>query len=223
MIYAYTRETPGGDTQKEKLKRDEALLKAENPDILVIEKAPNRRKKKFDDFRKIMDVLKPGDTLVVPSFDRISHSADDFSGLLAGLANRGVTLRVLNMGTFDQSEKGTLLRKAVNAFAEFEKAMIVERTQGRKADARNDITYREGRPRKFTRKEVMEALRMLENGSSYKTVSTQTGISISTLRRARTAERARRSGDYSMTDAEIREYEAAVARSEQMTLGDLMN
>ena len=161
MIYAYTRETPGGDTQKEKLKRDEALLKAENPDILVIEKAPNRRKKKFDDFRKIMDVLKPGDTLVVPSFDRISHSADDFSGLLAGLANRGVTLRVLNMGTFDQSEKGTLLRKAVNAFAEFEKAMIVERTQGRKADARNDITYREGRPRKFTRKEVMEALRML--------------------------------------------------------------
>lgn len=223
MIYAYTRETPGGKAQKEKLNRETSLLELERPDVLIIEKKPNGRRKKFDDFRKMFDALKPGDTLVIPSFDRISHSADDFSGLLAGLTNREVTLRVLNMGTFDQSEKGALLRKAVNAFAEFEKAMIVERTQGRKAEARNDITYREGRPKKFTRKEIMRALRMLENGSSYKTVSTQTGISISTLRRARTAECARKAGDYSMTDAEIREYEAAVARSEQMTLGDLMN
>lgn len=62
---------------------------------------------------------------------------------------------------------------------------------------------------------------MLENGSSYKEVSLKTGISTSTLRRARNAERARRSGGYTMTDAEIREYEARVAESEQMSLDDL--
>ena len=37
------------------------------------------------------------------------------------------------------------------------------------------------------------------------------------------AEKARKNGDYSMTDAEIREYEAAVAESEQMSLEDLFN
>ena len=48
-----------------------------------------------------------------------------------------------------------------------------------------------------------------------------TGISVSTLSRARNAEKARKSGDYSMSDAEVREYEAAVAKSEQMSLEDL--
>ena len=64
-------------------------------------------------------------------------------------------------------------------------------------------------------------MRLLDN-NSYKLVSEMTGISVSTLTRARSAERARKSGDYSMSDAEVREYEAAVARSEQMTLQDLL-
>ena len=221
-VYAYTRETPGGKTQKEKLKREIELLKNESPDELVIEKA-SAGKKKFDAFRKLFDRLRPEDTLVIPSIDRISHSADDFSGLVAGLANRGVTLRVLNLGTFDHSPEGATLKKAVNAFAEFEKAMIVERTRERKTEARKDVTFREGRPKKYTRKEILDALRMLEEGASYKKVSESTGISVSTLTRARNAEKARKNGDYSMTDAEIREYEAAVAESEQMSLEDLLS
>lgn len=222
MIYAYTRETPGGKTQKEKLKRETELLKNENPDELVIEKAA-AGKKKYDAFRKLLNRIRTGDILVIPTIDRISHSADDFSGLVAGLTNRGVTLRVLNLGTFDGSPESVILAKAVRAFAEFEKAMIVERTQERKREARNDITFREGRPKKYSRKEISEALRMLADGNSYKKVSETTGISVSTLTRARNAEKARKTGDYSMTDAEIREYEAAVAESEQMSLEDLLS
>lgn len=223
MIYAYTRETPGGKTQKEKIKKEMDLLERECPDEMVIEKAPSRKKKKYDDFRRLFNRLRPGDTLVIPSIDRISHSADDLSGLVAGLLNRGVTLKVLNMGTFDHSPEGVLLQNAVRAFAEFEKAMIVERTQESKAEARKDITYREGRPKKYTRKDLSDALRMLDEGCSFRKVSAATGISVSTLQRARTAEKARRAGDYSMSNAEIREYEAAVAESEQMTLEDLFN
>ena len=99
--------------------------------------------------------------------------------------------------------------------------MVVERTQTRKAEVRKDLTFREGRPRKYSRKEISAALRLLEK-NSYKLVSEMTGISVSTLTRARNAEKARKSGDYSMSDAEVREYEAAVSRSEQMTLEDLI-
>ena len=114
-----------------------------------------------------------------------------------------------------------LRQEAVRAFAQFEKAMVVERTQTRKAEVRKDLTFREGRPRKYSRKEISAALRLLEK-NSYKLVSEMTGISVSTLTRARNAEKARKSGDYSMSDAEVREYEAAVSRSEQMTLEDLI-
>ena len=126
-VYAYTRETPGGKTQREKLKKEIELLKNEDPDELVIEKA-SAGKKKFDAFRKLFDKLRPEDTLVIPSIDRISHSADDFSGLVAGLANRGVTLRVLNLGTFDHSPEGATLKKAVNAFAVASPFMAVQKS-----------------------------------------------------------------------------------------------
>lgn len=221
LIYAYTRETP---LLRERLKNETDALKNEHPDELIIEKAPSgRRRGKYDAFRKLFDRLRPGDTLIIPSIDRVSHSADDFSGLVAGLTNRGVTLQVLNLGIFNNTEEGLVLRKAVAAFAEFEKSMIVERTRERKAKAREDITFREGRPKKYTRKEITEAIRMLDEGKSYKRVSSITGISVSTLTRARNAEKARKAGDYSMSDAEIREYEAAVAESEQMTLGDILS
>lgn len=221
MIYAYTRETPGR-SGKEKLKKQVSLMEQENPDKVVIEKLPTGKEKKYDVFWKMFHQLKPGDTLVIPSIDRVSHSANDFSGMLAGLLNRGVKVRVLNMGTFDNSTEGMTWQRAIKAFAEFEKAMIVERTQESKAAAREDITFREGRPKKFTRQEISAALKMLEAGNSFREVSKKTGISASTLQRERNAERARRSGNYSMSDAEIREYEAAVAAGEQMTLEELL-
>ena len=221
MNYGYTRETPGGEVQTEKFERQVEMLKKEGVDSLTVDSVPSGKKKKYDRFSKLLLKLRPGDTLVIPSIDRVSHSASDFEGLMKGLLNKGVAIRVLDLGTLDNSPKGKVRQEAVRAFAQFEKAMVVERTQTRKAEVRKDLTFREGRPRKYSRKEISAALRLLEK-NSYKLISEMTGISVSTLTRARNAEKARKSGDYSMSDAEVREYEAAVSRSEQMTLEDLI-
>lgn len=221
MYYGYTRETPGGGSQREKFEKQVEMLRKERVDSLTVDSAPSGKRKKYDSFRKMFAKLRPGDTLVIPSIDRVSHSAADFEGLMAGLLNRGVAIHVLNLGTLDNSPKGKVRQQAVRAFAEFEKAMVVERTQVSKAEARKDLTFREGRPRKYSRREISAALRLLDN-NSYRLVSEMTGISVSTLTRARNAEKARKSGDYSMSDAEVREYEAAVAKSEQMTIEDLL-
>lgn len=70
------------------------------------------------------------------------------------------------------------------AFAEFERDMIVERTQEGRAIARRQPNFREGRPKKFSRKQIEHALELLQD-HSYTQVTELTGISKATLARAK--------------------------------------
>ena len=78
----------------------------------------------------------------------------------------------------------TLMRNVLLSFAQFERDMIVERTQEGKAIARLKPDYREGRPRKYSKKQINHALELLKT-HSYKQVDELTGISKSTLIRAK--------------------------------------
>jgi DNA invertase Pin-like site-specific DNA recombinase len=69
-------------------------------------------------------------------------------------------------------------------FAESERGMIVERTQEGKAIAKQKPDFKEGRPKKYGKKQIEHALKLLEN-NSYKQVEDKTGISKSTLIRAK--------------------------------------
>ena len=79
---------------------------------------------------------------------------------------------------------GRLIVTNLLAFAEFERAMIIERTQSGKAIAKQKEDFREGRPKKYGRAQIEHALELLE-GNSYKQVEELTGISKSTLIRAK--------------------------------------
>ena len=76
------------------------------------------------------------------------------------------------------------------SFSEFEHDMIIQRTQEGKAIARQNPNFRDGRPKKFKREQVNHALELLET-HSYKQVEKMTGISITTIYRAK-LERANR-------------------------------
>jgi DNA invertase Pin-like site-specific DNA recombinase len=74
-----------------------------------------------------------------------------------------------------------LLRKVLLAFAQFERDMIVQRTQEGKAAARaTDPNFKEGRPRKWDNEQLDHALDLLQD-HSYNQVVKMTGISKSTL------------------------------------------
>lgn len=77
-----------------------------------------------------------------------------------------------------------LIRNIMLAFAEFERDMIVERTQEGKAIAKLNPDFREGRPKKFSKAQINHALSLL-NDYSYTQVAQMTGVSKSTLIRAR--------------------------------------
>lgn len=84
----------------------------------------------------------------------------------------------------DNSSASTLIRNIFLSFAQFERDMIVERTQEGKAIARLKEDYREGRPKTYNKKQIEHALHLLET-NSYKQVEQLTGISKSTLIRAK--------------------------------------
>jgi DNA invertase Pin-like site-specific DNA recombinase len=88
------------------------------------------------------------------------------------------------MGLVENTLTGNLILTVMLAFAEYERGMIVERTQTGKAVARQNPNFREGRPKKFTAVQIQHAMELLDSGKSYKQVEAMTGISKSTLIRA---------------------------------------
>ena len=88
------------------------------------------------------------------------------------------------MGLINDTPTGRLIMQIMFAFAEFERDMIVERTQEGKALAKQSPDFKEGRPQKYDTEKMEYALKLLES-ESYKKVSKITGISVSTLTRAK--------------------------------------
>ncbi len=135
-------------------------------------------------FKELLSILKAGDTLVITKLDRFARSTGDAIETIKELFKRGVRVHVLNMGIVEDTPTGRLIFNIMSSFAEFERDMIVERTQEGKAIAKQRDDFREGRPNKFTKKQLEHALKLLET-HSYKEVEETTGISKSTLIRAK--------------------------------------
>lgn len=136
------------------------------------------------EFNKLMKELKEGDTLIVTKLDRFARSTYEGTSIIKELFERKVTVNILNLGVIEDTPTGRLMFNVFMAFAEFERDMIVERTEEGKAIARQKPDYREGRPPKYSRKQLQHALQLKET-HSYTQVEELTGISKSTLIRAK--------------------------------------
>ena len=101
------------------------------------------------------------------------------------LFGRGVRVHILNIGLVENTLTGNLILTVMLAFAEYERGMIVERTQTGKAVARQDPNFKDGRPRKYSSDQLALGLMLLEQGKTYRQVTAMTGISKSTLIRER--------------------------------------
>lgn len=99
------------------------------------------------EFDKLTSNLSSGDTLIVTKLDRFARSASQGSQMIESLINRGVTVHILNLGVMDNTPTGKLIRNVMLSFAEFERDMIVERTQEGKAIAREKGVRVDGRPK----------------------------------------------------------------------------
>lgn len=184
MIYGYGRvSTKGQAKDGNSLEAQERLLKEHGAEVIYMDSFTGTKMTR-PEFDKLLEELRAGDTLVVAKLDRFARSVSQASDLITKLIDEGVRVDVCNLGILDNSSMSTLMRNILLSFAQFERDMIVERTQEGKAIARQNPDFREGRPKKFSKAQVSHALELL-NEYSYKQVEQMTGISKSSLIRAR--------------------------------------
>ena len=78
--------------------------------------------------------------------DRFARTAIDGVQTVRNLFERGVRVHILNMGLIENTLTGNLILTVMLAFAEYERGMIVERTQLGKSVARMNPDFKDGRP-----------------------------------------------------------------------------
>ena len=133
-------------------------------------------------FTELLKILKDGDTLVVTKLDRFARSMIEGSKIVNELIEKGVKVHVLNIGMMDNTPNSKLIRNIFFSFAEFERDMIVERTQAGKEIAKQDPDFKDGRPKKYTKKQLEYAKQLkLEEKKTYKQIQLLLGISKATL------------------------------------------
>lgn len=137
------------------------------------------------EFDRLMDDLESGDTLIVTKLDRFARSMSQGSELVSELINKGIKVYILNIGVMDNTPSSKLIRNVFFAFAEFERDMIVERTQEGKAIAKqNNPNFKEGRP-KTDDKLIKLVVELSKNKHSIKEIVEITKLSRSTVMRIR--------------------------------------
>ena len=165
MTYGYARvSSKKQDKYGNSLEMQERQL-SENGAEVIYKESFTGMKRYRPELDKLMSVLKEGDTLVVTKLDRIARSAKNGLEIIDELLARGVKINVLNMGKFDSSPAGKLMRTIFFAFAEFERDMIVERTTEGKEIARTRDNYKEGR-REVDTQDLLEWQRKVECGAA---------------------------------------------------------
>lgn len=157
------------------------ILKEEKCDVIYAEKFTGTKKNR-PEFKRLLHEIDSGDTLVVTKMDRFARSTKDALDIIEELFEKGIRTHVLNMGIIEDTPTGRLIFTIMSAFADFERDLIVERTQEGKKIARLKPGFKEGRPREYTDFQLDQALE-LKKTNSYKQVTEMTGISKTTLYR----------------------------------------
>lgn len=150
MIYGYARvSTKGQAKDGNSLEAQEKILLDNGAEKIFYESFTGTKKHR-PELDKLMGIIQEGDTLIVSKLDRIARSTRDGLDIIEELIEKGVSMNIINMGKFDNSPSGKLMRTMFLAFAEFERDMIVQRTSEGKAIAKERDDFKEGRPKKQT-------------------------------------------------------------------------
>ena len=185
MIYGYARVSTLGQGRDGNSLEDQVNALKEYGCEEIVTEAFSAKTMDRPKFQELLNELSEGDTLVVSKLDRFARTTIQGVETIQDLFNRGIKVHILNMGLVEDTNIGRLILTIMLAFAEYERSMIVERCTSGRAIAKQSQNYREGRPKKYTKIQIEHAVSLLKQGKSYKEVSAITGISKSTLIRAK--------------------------------------
>lgn len=132
-------------------------------------------------FQRLLERMDEGDTLVVTKLDRIGRDSIDVQQTVERFQSEGIRLVVLQLGNLDlTSSAGALMVKMLAAVADFERDLIIERTQAGQARARAAGTHM-GRPSKTTPDQQRAIREALAAGETVSSMATSYQVSRATI------------------------------------------
>ena len=187
MIYGYCRvSTKGQAKDGNSLDAQEQEILSRYSDALIYKEAYTGTTTDRPVFNEVIQQMQENDMLVVSKLDRLARNTKEGIKIVKNLFLKKCSVHVLNVGLLEDTAMGQFFITTLLAVAELERNQIIERCQTGKAIARQNPDFTEGRPKKYSRQQVQHALDLLES-HSYKQVEQMTGISKSTLIRAKKA------------------------------------
>src|SRR3954451_12371806 len=115
------------------------------------------------ELHRMLDQLRDGDVVIVWKLDRLSRSLKDVLHIMERIAAAGAGFRSLTESVDTTTSAGRMMMQMIGAFAEFERAMIRERTSAGLATARAEGRVG-GRRKKLTTKQRAEIAESVLSG-----------------------------------------------------------
>lgn len=138
-------------------------------------------------FGRLLDRLESGDVMVVTKLDRLGRNAMDVRATVEALTGLGVRVHCLALGGVDlTSPAGKMTMGVIAAVAEFERDLLVERTQAGLARAKAEGKAL-GRPSALSAGQLVEVGNRLAAGEAIAAIARVVGTSRQTIMRARNA------------------------------------
>ena len=136
-------------------------------------------------FGKLLNKLEAGDVLVVTKLDRLGRNAMDVRSTVEMLAGMGVKVHCLALGGVDlTSPAGKMTMAVISAVAEFERDLLIERTQAGLTRAKASGKAL-GRPQSLSANQVAEVKENLSRGLSVAAIARDFKTSRQTVMRIR--------------------------------------
>ena len=178
MKYGYARVSTVD--QNANLQKD--ALKSSGCEKVVTEQisGASAKRPKLD---KLLASLTAGDVLTVWRLDRLGRSLPHLIEVVRDLEAKGANFQSLTEGIDTTTAQGRLMFHLMGALAEFERSLIIERTQaGLKAARKRGV--RIGRPPALTPAQIKHAKKLIDGGERPSAVAASLNVDRSTLYRA---------------------------------------
>ena len=136
-------------------------------------------------FKKLQDKLESGDVLIVTKLDRLGRNAMDVRATVGKLTGLGVRVHCLALGGVDlTSPAGKMTMGVIAAVAEFERDLLIERTQAGLSRAKSEGKVL-GRPQSLTKLQTEAVKGRVASGESVASLAREFGSSRQTIMRVR--------------------------------------
>lgn len=136
-------------------------------------------------FSKLLDRMEKGDVLIVTKLDRLGRDAIDVSTTVAKLEDKGIRVHCLALGGVDlTSSAGKMTMNVINAVAQFERDLLIERTQSGLARAKAEGKPL-GRPSVLSADQQKDVKEKIKNGEAISAIARQFQTSRQTIMRVR--------------------------------------